>query len=471
MEAGEVTEFAKKKIEQANHKEAASILAQVKNEVATLAGKHKHDKEADLHKQLADSVQGLVKLNDKETAKKESHHHHADSKTAPANAALVKEGQVGPNEFLVHAPIDEVEPIAVKLAPTFGRDTVLSAHVGAFRKVVGYDTFDSILKQGRDEIKDPNDYYNVSINMMIQRSPTGGAAKVLDQWNGGQLIAPKLDKGFPYDDGDSTISDKVKGPHKSGDRGQAAGKLNGENITTGDLKNLVVDKAVPLTESTLVLLEGDGDNVFKLMDENVTKGQMKNLITDKPAPITVKLAQTSGDGDNVFKLMDENVTKGQMKNLITDKPAPITVKLAQTNGDSDNVFQLMDSNVTKGQMKNLITDKPAPITVKLAQVSNPVVNPPFNNWSVNQPTVAHAQGGVEADLGLRNLIIEGVNGYDFVQTEAQNPVVNPPFNNWSVNQPSVPHDSGLAGDADLGHDIVVDGHAVHFAQKIGRAHV
>jgi hypothetical protein len=27
------------------------------------------------------------------------------------------------------------------------------------------------------------------------------------------------------------------------------------------------------------------------MDENVTKGQMKNLITDKPAPITVKLAQ------------------------------------------------------------------------------------------------------------------------------------------------------------------------------------
>merc|ERR1712086_1040675 len=123
------------------------------------------------------------------------------------------------------------------------------------------------------------------------------------------------------------------------------------------------------------------------------------------------MGQTSGDADNVFKLMDSNVTKGQMKNLITDKPAPITVKLAQTGGDGDNVFQLMDSNVTKGQMKNLITDKPAPITVKLAQVSNPVVNPPFNNWSVNQPTVAHARGGVEADLGLRNLIIEGVNGY------------------------------------------------------------
>lgn len=230
------------------------------------------------------------------------------------------------------------------------------------------------------------------------------------------------------------------------------------------MKNLITDKPAPITVK-LAQTSGDGDNVFKLMDSNVTKGQMKNLITDKPAPITVKLAQTSGDADNVFKLMDSNVTKGQMKNLITDKPAPITVKLAQVNGDGDNVFKLMDSNVTKGQMKNLITDKPAPITVKLAQVSNPVTNPPFNNWSVNQPSPDHDSGDAgNQDLSLRNLIIEGVNGYDLVQTGASNPVVNPPFNNWSVNQPSVPHDSGLAGNADLGQNIIVDGHAIQFSQ-------
>ena len=41
MEAGEVTEFAKKKIEQANHNDAANILAQVKSEVNALADKHK----------------------------------------------------------------------------------------------------------------------------------------------------------------------------------------------------------------------------------------------------------------------------------------------------------------------------------------------------------------------------------------------------------------------------------------------
>jgi len=45
-----------------------------------------------------------------------------------------------------------------------------------------------------------------------------------------------------------------------------------------------------------------------------------------------------------------------------------------------------------------------------------------------------------------------------------NPVVNPPFNNWSVNQPSPTHDIGMAGKADLGQQIIVDGHHVQFAQ-------
>jgi len=53
---------------------------------------------------------------------------------------------------------------------------------------------------------------------------------------------------------------------------------------------------------------------------------------------------------------------------------------------------------------------------------------------------------------------------EFVQLDAWNPVNNPPYNNWSVNQPSVPHNHGLAGDADLGQNIIVDGHAVHYGQ-------
>jgi hypothetical protein len=68
-------------------------------------------------------------------------------------------------------------------------------------------------------------------------------------------------------------------------------------------------------------------------------------------------------------------------------------------------------------------------------------------------------------LELRDLIIDGVNGYDLVQTKAKNPVVNPPFNNWSVNQPSPPHDSGMNGYEDLGQNIIVDGHQIHYAKK------
>jgi len=62
------------------------------------------------------------------------------------------------------------------------------------------------------------------------------------------------------------------------------------------------------------------------------------------------------------------------------------------------------------------------------------------------------------------MILDGVD-YNFVQTQSENPVVNPPFNNWSVNQPSPPHQRGLDGKADLGQNILVDGHPVHFAQK------
>lgn len=275
------------------------------------------------------------------------------------------------NSQFFQVPIDEVKAIKVKVTPQFERDIIDSVTLKAFRKVIGYDTFASILRKDRDEVKDPDDHYNVTVSMMIRRIPPPRAAKVLNDFNGGKKIAPTLDKGFPYDDGDNTISDAAP-RFKKGKPSTATnvGKLNGENVTKEALKTLIKDSTSPVTQELVQLesqVNGDGDNVFKLMDSNVTKGQMKNLITDKPAPITVKLAQTSGDGDNVFKLMDSNVTKGQMKNLITDKPAPITVKLAQTTGDGDNVFKLMDSNVTKGQMKNLITDKPAPITVKLAQ--------------------------------------------------------------------------------------------------------
>jgi len=273
------------------------------------------------------------------------------------------------NAQLVKVPIDEKEAIGLTVSPTYALDDVMSVTLKAFRKVVGYDTFDSIRKGTRDEKKDTNDYYNVTVSMMIKRRPSEPARVYEgDIFSGGKTLSKLLDKGFPYDDGDIDLTAKLATHEKT--VAQVVGKLNGENITKQNLKNLVTDKTTPVT-GALVQLDtekSDADGLFKLMDANVTRGNLKNLITDKPSPITVGLAQKS-DADGLFKLMDANVTRGNLKNLITDKPSPITVGLAQKS-DADGLFKLMDANVTRGNLKNLITDKPSPITVGLAQKSD-----------------------------------------------------------------------------------------------------
>ena len=218
------------------------------------------------------------------------------------------------------------------MSPTYDLDHVESVTLKSFRKVVGYDTFNSILKKDRDEKKDTSDYYNVTVSMMVRRIPEDTAhPPASDPYNGGVSIASTLDKGFPYDDGDNTTDDMTPN-WKGGARpksSQLVGKLNGENITKEALVNLVRDTDAPITQSLIQLdmEKSDGDNVSTLFDSNVTRGNLKNLVTDKPAPITVALAQKS-DGDNVSTLFDSNVTRGNLKNLVTDKPAPITVALA-----------------------------------------------------------------------------------------------------------------------------------------------
>jgi hypothetical protein len=75
----------------------------------------------------------------------------------------------------------------------------------AFRKVIGYDTFNSILKKDRMETKDPADYYNVTVSMMIKRNP-----KVIATFEkasvDGKPLAKAIDKGFPYDEENLQVS-------------------------------------------------------------------------------------------------------------------------------------------------------------------------------------------------------------------------------------------------------------------------
>ena len=104
---------------------------------------------------------------------------------------------------LVTVPIDEKRALTLNVSPTYVLDIVNSCTLKAFRKIVGYDTFDSIRMKDRGEIKDPSDYYNVTVSMMIQRKPLELApAPPIDPYNpsGASALASTLDKGFPYDD-------------------------------------------------------------------------------------------------------------------------------------------------------------------------------------------------------------------------------------------------------------------------------
>merc|ERR1719223_370714 len=76
----------------------------------------------------------------------------------------------------VSVPIDEKRALTLKVSPTYTLDEVNSVTLKSFRKIVGYDTFESIRKKNRNEAKDTSDYYNVTVSMMIRRKPVEAAA-------------------------------------------------------------------------------------------------------------------------------------------------------------------------------------------------------------------------------------------------------------------------------------------------------
>ena len=103
----------------------------------------------------------------------------------------------------VAVPIDEKRALTVKVSPTYVLDEVNSVTLKSFRKIVGYDTFESIRKKNRNETKDVSDYYNVTVSMMVRRKPAeAAAAPARDPYapDGAPNLAATLDKGFPYDD-------------------------------------------------------------------------------------------------------------------------------------------------------------------------------------------------------------------------------------------------------------------------------
>jgi glycogen debranching enzyme len=103
----------------------------------------------------------------------------------------------------VAVPIDEKRALTVRVSPTYVLDEINSVTLKSFRKIVGYDTFESIRRKNRNESKDTSDYYNVTVSMMVRRRPAeASAAPARDPYapDGAPSLAATLDKGFPYDD-------------------------------------------------------------------------------------------------------------------------------------------------------------------------------------------------------------------------------------------------------------------------------
>ena len=129
-------------------------------------------------------------------------HIHLSNAAAAVSGKTDAEVNDGHSQ-LVSVPIDEKRALTLKVSPTYTLDVVNSVTLKAFRKIVGYDTFESIRKKDRNEIKDPSDYYNVTVSMMVQRKPLELApAPQRDPYapDGAPGLASTLDKGFPYDD-------------------------------------------------------------------------------------------------------------------------------------------------------------------------------------------------------------------------------------------------------------------------------
>ena len=89
------------------------------------------------------------------------------------------------------------------------RDRIGSVQLLNFHQVIGYNTFDQILKKSNDEVDPESDWYNVTVNMMVQRvhPHTASLLNSNDKKGHHERLIDTLDKGFPYDDADVSITD------------------------------------------------------------------------------------------------------------------------------------------------------------------------------------------------------------------------------------------------------------------------
>jgi hypothetical protein len=189
------------------------------------------------------------------------------------------------------------------------------------------------------------------------------------------------------------------------------------------------------------------------MDNNVTIAHLKNLVIDKPAPITTKLAQI--EKDDKMKNMDKTNSLAQGVPVHVN---PVIMK--DTMGDAK-----LDMHILVGPDEVELKKKQAAAAAAKQALGQKEGTPVYVNPVLMSNSMGDANLGMKMRVGPDEVQVEKKNaqkkeGTKLAQTT--NPVWNPPFNNWSVNQPSGPHQTGLSAYQDLGQNMIVDGHRVHY---------
>jgi len=161
------------------------------------------------------------------------------------------------------------------------------------------------------------------------------------------------------------------------------------------------------------------------------------------------------EGNNTNATKKANATNTSLAQGVPVHVNPVIMRDTMADANLGMKILVGHDNVTLAKKTALAQEKGVPVFV------NPVI--------MRDTMGSAAIGEGKILVGPDNVTYAKTNKRQSAAfAQVGNPVENPPMNNWSVNQPSPPHAIGYAGDADLGQNIIVDGHHVHFVQTGSR---
>lgn len=226
-------------------------------------------------------------------------------------------------------------------------------------------------------------------------------------------------------------------------------KLMDANVTRGQMKNLLTDRPSPITVK-LAQKKGVPVYVDPILMRPTGAEEEKLGLDLKVGPDEITVQKKKAQAAATQQLIQKN------KNGAPVLVDPILMKPTGAEKDPIGIHMVVgptEVNLMKNKTEN----------ATLAQKGKGGV-PVFVDPIIAKPTGAENMTlGLNMRIGPDDISVQKKPvSKSFVQLAARNPVANPPFNNWSVNQPAVPHDKGWAAGADFGQDMIVDGHRVHY---------